>query len=91
MSQKRSDEIQRLLTEAFSPTELLIKDQSRLHAGHAGAKEGKGHFEVIIVTDAFQGQTRIERHRMVFDALGTFMETDIHALRIQAYALDERK
>ncbi len=91
MSQKRSDKIQRLLTEAFSPTELLIKDQSRLHAGHAGAKEGKGHFEVIIVTDAFQGQTRIERHRMVFDALGTFMETDIHALRIQAYALDERK
>ncbi len=91
MSQKRSDEIQRLLTEAFSPTELLVKDQSRLHAGHAGAKEGKGHFEVIIVTDAFQGQTRIERHRMVFDALGTFMETDIHALRIQAYALDERK
>ena len=91
MSQKRSDEIQRLLTKAFSPTELLVKDQSRLHAGHAGAKEGKGHFEVIIVTDAFQGQTRIERHRMVFDALGTFMETDIHALRIQAYALDERK
>ena len=91
MSQKRSDEIQRLLTEAFSPTELLVKDQSRLHAGHAGAKEGKGHFEVIIVTDAFQGQTRIERHRMVFNALGTFMETDIHALRIQAYALDERK
>ena len=91
MSQKRSDEIQRLLTEAFSPTELLIKDQSRLHAGHAGAKEGKGHFEVIIVTDAFQGRTRIERHRMVFNALGTFMETDIHALRIQAYALDERK
>ena len=91
MSQKRSDEIQRLLTEAFSPTELLVKDQSRLHAGHAGAKEGKGHFEVIIVTDAFQGRTRIERHRMVFNALGTFMETDIHALRIQAYALDERK
>ena len=91
MSQKRSDEIQRMLTEAFSPTELLVKDQSRLHAGHAGAKEGKGHFEVIIVTDAFQGRTRIERHRMVFNALGTFMETDIHALRIQAYALDERK
>lgn len=91
MSQERSDEIQRLLTEAFSPTELLVKDQSRLHVGHAGAKEGKGHFEVIIVTDAFHGRSRIERHRMVFDALGTFMETDIHALSIQAYALDERK
>ncbi len=91
MSQARSNEIQRLLTEAFSPTELLVKDQSRLHAGHAGAKEGKGHFEVIIVSDAFHGRTRIERHRMVFDALGTFMETDIHALGIQAYALEERK
>ena len=91
MSQERSDEIQRLLTEAFSPTELLVKDQTRLHSGHAGAKEGKGHFEVIIVTDAFHGRSRIERHRMVFDALGTFMETDIHALSIQAYALEERK
>lgn len=87
----RSNEIQRLLTEAFSPTELLVKDQSRLHAGHAGAKDGKGHFEVIIVTDAFRGRTRIERHRMVYDALGTLMETDIHALAIQAYALEERK
>ncbi len=91
MSQERSDEIQRLLTEAFSPTELLVKDQSRLHAGHDGAKQGKGHFEVIIVTDAFHGRSRIERHRMIFDALGTFMETDIHALSIQAYALEERK
>jgi len=87
----RSNEIQRLLTEAFSPTELLVKDQSRLHAGHAGAKDGKGHFEVIIVTDAFRGRTRIERHRMVYDALGTLMETDIHALAIQAYSLEERK
>lgn len=87
----RANEIQRLLTEAFSPTELLVKDQSRLHAGHAGAKDGKGHFEVIIVTDAFRGRTRIERHRMVYDALGTLMETDIHALAIQAYALEERK
>ena len=87
----RSNEIQRLLTEAFSPTELLVKDQSRLHAGHVGAKDGKGHFEVIIVTDAFRGRTRIERHRMVYDALGTLMETDIHALAIQAYSLEERK
>lgn len=87
----RSNEIQRLLIEAFSPTELLVKDQSRLHAGHAGAKDGKGHFEVIIVTDAFRGRTRIERHRMVYDALGTLMETDIHALAIQAYSLAERK
>ncbi len=87
----RSDEIQRLLSDAFSPTELLVKDQSRLHAGHAGAQEGKGHFEVIVVTDAFHGRTQIERHRMIFDALGTFMETDIHALSIQAYTLEERQ
>ena len=87
----RSDEIQRLLSDAFSPTELLVKDQSRLHAGHAGAQEGKGHFEVIVVTDAFHGRTQIERHRMIFDALGTFMDSDIHALSIQAYTLEERQ
>lgn len=76
--------IERLLRAAFNPTELLVKDQSHLHVGHAGASEGKGHFDVKIVSDKFAGHSRISRHRMVYDALGSFMHTDVHALRIHA-------
>jgi BolA protein len=75
-----------MLTEAFSPERLLVKDQSHLHAGHVGAREGRGHFEVIIVADAFAGCSRIESHRLIYDALGELMTTDIHALSIRASA-----
>lgn len=84
MSNDRIAMIERLLNDAFEPTELLVKDQSHLHAGHAGAKEGKGHFDVKIVSEKFAGQTRITRHRMVYDALGSLIDSDIHALRINA-------
>jgi len=86
----RTGTIERLLRDALSPVELLVKDQSHLHAGHAGAAEGKGHFDVTIVSDRFEGLTRIARHRVVYDALGTFMASDIHALRINAFAPSER-
>jgi BolA protein len=76
--------IEKLLTEAFAPTDILVKDQSHLHAGHAGAREGKGHFDVKIVSEYFAGRSRIDRHRMVYDALGSFMQSDVHALRINA-------
>lgn len=82
--------IRKELEEYFQPTELLIKDQSQLHAGHEGAKDGKGHFEVTIVSQAFDGVPRVQRHRMVYDALGKLLETDIHALRIKAFAPSER-
>lgn len=82
--------IERLLKAAFAPQELLVKDQSHLHAGHAGAKEGKGHFDVTIVSERFDGVNRIGRHRLVYDALDTFMESDIHALRINAFSPTER-
>jgi len=84
MTLNRVTEIERLLTAALEPEELLVKDQSHLHAGHAGAQQGKGHFDVRIVSDRFSGQSRISRHRMVYDALGTFVESDIHALSIHA-------
>ncbi|MDH5305061.1 MAG: BolA family transcriptional regulator [Gammaproteobacteria bacterium] len=80
----RAAMIERLLKDAFNPTELLVKDQSHLHVGHAGAKEGKGHFDVTLTTDKFTGLSRIIRHRMVYDALGSLMHTDVHALRINA-------
>jgi BolA protein len=84
MSKERAATIEQLLEAAFAPTTLLVKDQSHLHAGHAGAQEGKGHFEVKIVSDRFAGQSRIARHRMVYDALGSFIDSDIHALKIIA-------
>jgi BolA protein len=86
MSTDRVARIEALLTRAFAPEHLLVKDQSHLHAGHAGARDGRGHFDVTIVADAFAGKLPLACHRMVYDALGTMMETDIHALSIHARA-----
>jgi BolA protein len=86
MSTDRVARIEALLTRAFAPEHLLVKDQSHLHSGHAGARDGRGHFDVTIVADAFAGKLPLARHRMVYDALGTMMETDIHALSIHARA-----
>ena len=88
---ERATTIEKLLTDAFAPSEVLVKDQSHLHAGHAGAKEGKGHFDVKIVSEDFAGQSRINRHRMVYDALGSFMQSDVHALRINAISPMDHK
>jgi BolA protein len=90
MTEQRVQEIENLLEAALSPSYLLVKDQSHLHAGHAGAKEGKGHFEVIVVSETFVGLNRIARHRLVYDALGNFMNSDIHALKINAFTPSEQ-
>ena len=88
MSGDRIEKIEAALREAFSPSNLQIKDQSHLHAGHAGAQDGRGHYEVTIIAEAFANQRPLARHRMIYDALGSLMETDIHALRINASAPD---
>ena len=90
MTAERVQMIQSRLEVAFSPIHLQGKDQSHLHAGHAGARDGMGHFEATIVADAFAGKGRIERHRLVYAALGTVMQTDIHALKINAFSPDEQ-
>lgn len=90
MSEDRPSLIRKELEANLEPTELLIKDQSQLHAGHEGAKDGKGHFEVTIVSEVFEGLNLIRRHRMVYDALSKLLETDIHALRINAFTPSER-
>ncbi|MGH8221802.1 MAG: BolA family protein [Woeseiaceae bacterium] len=90
MSDERERKIRKYLERAFSPVELMVKDQSHLHAGHAGARDGKGHFELIIVSERFAGQSAIQRHRMVYDALAPLMETDIHALRLRTLTPAER-
>jgi BolA protein len=76
--------IREKLTAAFAPSQLDIIDESHLHAGHAGAASGGGHFAVTIVSPAFEGKNPLARHRMVYDALGDAMKTEIHALSLKA-------
>ena len=90
MTAERVELIRERLEAGFSPAHLQVKDQSHLHAGHAGARDGMGHFEVTIVADDFEGKSRIERHRLVYAALGALKQTDIHALKINAYTPAER-
>jgi BolA protein len=86
----RVSRIRSLLEAAFTPIELDIQDDSHLHAGHAGAREGKGHYSVRIVSIAFQDRRPLERHRMVFEALSGMMSTDIHALKVSAQTPDSK-
>jgi BolA protein len=86
---RRVAEIERRLREALQPEMLVVEDESHLHAGHAGARDGRGHFRVTIVAAAFAGQPMLARHRAVYAALGDLMRTDIHALAIDAVAGDE--
>ena len=90
MTDRRLASIRGALEAHFVPTELLIKDQSQLHAGHEGARDGKGHYDITIVSGAFEGQNRVARHIMVYDALTQLLQTDIHALRIKALTPSER-
>lgn len=80
----RLDAIRSLLQAAFAPSELEVIDDSHRHAGHEGAKDGRGHFRVRLVSPAFAGMATLARHRAVYAALGALMQTDIHALSIQA-------
>lgn len=84
MSEQRIKMIKERLEKSLAPTQLDIEDESYLHAGHAGAKDGRGHFVVTISADAFTGQSLLKRHRLVYQALGDLMQTDIHALTIKA-------
>ena len=81
---ERIDMIREKLTVALSPDQLDIIDESHLHAGHPGARSGGGHFNVTIISNAFEGANLLARHRMGYDALGDAMKTEIHALSIKA-------
>ncbi len=69
---------------ALSPSRIEIGDDSALHAGHAGARDGGGHYRLTIVASAFAGKNTLQRHRIVYDALGDMMKKEIHALAIKA-------
>jgi BolA protein len=89
MSDERLSTLRTRLTDALNPTEIEIIDESARHAGHAGAASGGGHYILHIVSDAFTGKNLIQRHRLVYDAVGDMMHSEIHALSIQARSPDE--
>ena len=87
----RVERVRIALEAAFAPASLDVVDDSARHAGHAGARDGRGHFNVDIVSEAFAGMAPIARHRAVYAALGEMMTTDIHALAIRARTPDEAR
>ncbi|MCC5089150.1 BolA family transcriptional regulator [Xanthomonas campestris] len=85
----RVDRIRAALQAALAPVELEVVDDSHRHAGHAGAQDGRGHFNVRVVSSVFAGKAPLARHRAVYAAVGEMMQTDIHALSIEALAPGE--
>lgn len=85
-----TEAIREQLEARFAPSRLELIDESARHAGHAGARpEGESHFRVTVVAEAFAGKSRLERHRMVFEALDDLLRTDIHALSVSALSPEE--
>ena len=70
--------------QVLAPLALDVRDDSHHHAGHEGARDGRGHFAVDIVSAAFEGLAPLARHRRVYAAVGAMMDTDIHALQVRA-------
>lgn len=86
---ERIEKMRKLLVATFEPLECQLTDDSHLHAGHAGAASGAGHYTVRIVSERFIGVNRIARHRLVYDCLRDMMPGEIHALNIVAVAPSE--
>jgi BolA protein len=84
VNKQRIFKIRERLMNAFQPEELEIVDESHLHVGHEGARDGKGHFRVRIVSEKFSGLPAVRCHRLIYMAIGDLMDNDIHALSIQA-------
>lgn len=81
--------IRKVLNDAFKPELLEIIDNSAAHAGHAGARSGGGHYHVTIVAEMFEGKSSVQRHQLVYKALGDLMKQEIHALGINAISPSE--
>jgi BolA protein len=85
----RSERLRERIVAALAPTHLQILDESHLHVGHAGARDGRGHFRVRLWSPQFVGLKPLARHRLVYEALGELMDTDIHALAIEILPPEE--
>ncbi len=82
----RVDQIKRRLQDTLAPVKVEIIDDSLSHAGHAGAlASGGGHFYATIVAEIFEGKTPVQRHQLVYQALGEMLQTDIHAFSLKAF------
>lgn len=88
--QGRTAMIRQRLEASLEPLSLEIVDESHLHVGHPGARDGRGHFRVKVVSNAFSGLSRLARHRLVYAAVDDLMQTDIHALNIEAISENEQ-
>ncbi len=91
MSEATAQKIERLIRERFDPTHFELVDDSAKHAGHPGATSGGGHYSVVIVSTAFEGLGRLERHRAVYAAVQTMIGEEIHALAIRTLTPSERE
>ena len=83
------DQIHQRLMENLGAESVEIEDQSHLHAGHAGAASGGGHYDVIVISSAFNNLNTLSRHRLIYRAVDDLMKKEIHALSIQAFSPDE--
>lgn len=81
--------LQETLRRTFAPLHLEVEDESHRHAGHRGAASGGGHFRVLIVSDAFRGQDRVNRQRAVYAALGDSLRSEVHALAMRTLTAEE--
>ncbi|MEX0731924.1 MAG: BolA family protein [Aquisalimonadaceae bacterium] len=84
MNTERLKQIEERLRSAIPVEHLEVVDESHLHVGHAGARDGRGHFRVVVISEALAEMSPLQRHRLVYDAMGSLMQTDIHALGIEA-------
>lgn len=87
----RIERMRERLTQALAPAVLEIRDDSHKHAGHAGSQLGQGHFSVYVESAAFHGKLPLARHKLIYAALGEMLQTDIHALSIEAKLPGERQ
>jgi BolA protein len=88
-SNPRAAEIREAIERGLDATHVEVIDHSASHAGHPGAATGGGHFEVIVVSDRFQGLSRLGVQRLVYEALGHLMQTEIHALSMHTFTPDQ--
>jgi BolA family transcriptional regulator, general stress-responsive regulator len=89
MTGTRAERIQAMLEQAFTCARVTVRDDSARHVGHVGARDGAGHFFVRIESQDFSGRSRLERHRLVYNALAQMLPREIHALNIVAVSPDE--
>lgn len=80
---RRAQEIEDALTKKLAAEHVAVNDDSNLHANHPGAKDGGGHFQVLVVSERFRGLSRVAAQRLVYDALSELMVSDIHALQMR--------